>query len=433
MITGNLTKVGAKGLGGEIPGKVNIGIQGPPGKTPELSVGDVETLPPESPATVEISGTKEKPILNFGIPQGRQGEIANLDEKLKGYAKTEDIPKKPEDIGALPSTYIPPKQTAEQVGADPKGTAASAVSQHNTAEDSHNDIRLELKAINERLTAFFDSDNQTLDELSEIVAYITSNKSLIDAITTAKVNIADIINNLATNVPNKPLSAAQGVVLAGLIEQVRGLVPTDEHISSLIDDKLDSGGNVEDGFSPIATVEQTATGAVISITDKTGTTTATITNGKDGKDGADGQPGKDGTDGAKGDKGDKGDTGATGAQGEPGKDGANGKDGTSATHSWNGTVLTITSASGTSSADLKGAKGDQGEKGEKGDNGDKGDTGAQGIQGIQGEPGAKGDKGDTGAAGADGKTPVRGTDYWNASDIAEIKSYVDTAILRGAW
>jgi hypothetical protein len=50
----------------------------------------------------------------------------------------------------------------------------------------------------------------------------------------------------------------------------------------------DSGGNVEngeDGFSPIATVEQTETGAVISITDKDGTTTATITNGKDGAPG----------------------------------------------------------------------------------------------------------------------------------------------------
>lgn len=34
-----------------------------------------------------------------------------------------------------------------------------------------------------------------------------------------------------------------------------------------------------DGFSPTATVEQTPTGAVITITDKTGTTTATITNG----------------------------------------------------------------------------------------------------------------------------------------------------------
>jgi hypothetical protein len=50
----------------------------------------------------------------------------------------------------------------------------------------------------------------------------------------------------------------------------------------------DSGGNAEDGFSPVANVEQTATGAVISITDKSGITTATITNGKDGDDGTDG-------------------------------------------------------------------------------------------------------------------------------------------------
>ena len=35
--------------------------------------------------------------------------------------------------------------------------------------------------------------------------------------------------------------------------------------------------------------------------------------------------------------------------------------------------------------------------------------------------------------GADGKTPVRGTDYWTAADIAQIKGYVDEAILGGAW
>lgn len=29
--------------------------------------------------------------------------------------------------------------------------------------------------------------------------------------------------------------------------------------------------------------------------------------------------------------------------------------------------------------------------------------------------------------------PVRGIDYWTDSDIAEIKSYVDEAILGGAW
>ena len=33
----------------------------------------------------------------------------------------------------------------------------------------------------------------------------------------------------------------------------------------------------------------------------------------------------------------------------------------------------------------------------------------------------------------DGSTPVRGTDYWTAADIAQIKAYVDDAILGGAW
>lgn len=92
--------------------------------------------------------------------------------------------------------------------------------------------------------------------------------------------------------------------------------------------------------------------------------------------------------------------------------GEKGDDGISATHSWSGTTLTVTSASGTSSANLKGEKGE------------KGDTGSQGLQG---ETGPKGD------TGAPGYTPVRGTDYWTDADKAEIKSYVDEAILNGAW
>lgn len=39
-----------------------------------------------------------------------------------------------------------------------------------------------------------------------------------------------------------------------------------------------------EGFSPSATVQQTASGATVSITDKNGTTTANITNGQDGND-----------------------------------------------------------------------------------------------------------------------------------------------------
>lgn len=106
---------------------------------------------------------------------------------------------------------------------------------------------------------------------------------------------------------------------------------------------------------------------------------------------------KNGSKGSQGIQGIQGEKGEQGIQGEKGKDGANGKDGVSATHSWNGTTLTITSASGTSSANLKG---------EKGDKGDKGDTGAPG------------------AAGADGKTPVKGTDYFTAADKTELVNLV---------
>jgi hypothetical protein len=45
----------------------------------------------------------------------------------------------------------------------------------------------------------------------------------------------------------------------------------------------------------------------------------------------------------------------------------------------------------------------------------------------------KGEDGVDGKPGADGYTPVKGTDYWTEADKAEIKSYVDEAILGGAW
>lgn len=60
--------------------------------------------------------------------------------------------------------------------------------------------------------------------MSEIVAYIKSNKTLIEEVTTNKVNVADIIDNLTTNVANKPLSAAQGVALKALIDAIT--IPT---------------------------------------------------------------------------------------------------------------------------------------------------------------------------------------------------------------
>ena len=120
--------------------------------------------------------------------------------------------------------------------------------------------------------------------------------------------------------------------------------------------------------------------------------------GEQGPQGIQGEQGPAGADGAKGDKGDKGDTGERGPQGEIGPQGPKGD---------------------------TGETGPQGPAGEKGDKGDPGDIGPQGPQGETGPAGEK---------GADGYTPVKGTDYFTESDIAQVREglatteYVDTKL-----
>ena len=113
-----------------------------------------------------------------------------------------------------------PSYTPEEVGADPTGTAENKVSAHNTSEESHNDIRLLIKGLATRLNTLANSDDTTLDQMAEVVTYIKSNKSLIDTITTSKVSVTDIIDNLTTSVSDKPLSAKQGAALKLLIDTV---------------------------------------------------------------------------------------------------------------------------------------------------------------------------------------------------------------------
>jgi lysophospholipase L1-like esterase len=201
---------------------------------------------------VDLSGY----ALKSELPS-RVSQLQNDSGYITGYTETDPtVPawakaaSKPtytaSEVGARPSNWMP---TAADVGADSEGTASSVVSAHSTATDAHNDIRLALKDINDRLNAFFDSDDKTLDELSEIVTYITSNKALIDSITTSKVSVADIINNLTTNVTNKPLSAAQGVALKTLIDNLNaadvGALPSTTVIpDALADLKADSNHRV---------------------------------------------------------------------------------------------------------------------------------------------------------------------------------------------
>ena len=163
-------------------------------------------------AGLETEVGKKQPKGNYAL----KSEIPNVPvQSVNGQIGIVSL--NAEDVGARSNTWMP---TADEVGADVRGTADSRVSAHNVASDSHNDIRLLISGLTTRLNALANSTDEDLDQMAEIVEYIKSNKDLIDGITTSKVSVTDIIDNLTTNVSNKPLSAKMGVELKALIDDI---------------------------------------------------------------------------------------------------------------------------------------------------------------------------------------------------------------------
>ena len=223
------------------------------GQVLSVKATDESGKPTEFEATDQGGGVSDEEIANAVEEYMTTHPFTETDPTVPDWAKQ---PEKPtytaSEVGALPDTTKIPSKTsdlqndsgfltehqdlsgyalksevpksASEVGADASGTAIAKVSEHNTASNAHNDIRLLVQGLTERLNALADSDDTTLDQMSEVVAYIKSNKSLIDAITTSKVNVSDIIDNLTTNASNKPLSAAQGVALKTMIDGIT--IPT---------------------------------------------------------------------------------------------------------------------------------------------------------------------------------------------------------------
>ena len=148
----------------------------------------------------------------------------------------------------------------EQVDTLEKNKATKAeLSSHNTSNSAHNDIRLLIQNLTTRLNTLADSDDTTLDQMSEIVAYIETNRDLIESITTSKVSVSDIINNLTTNVSNKPLSAAMGITLKALIDAIP------DNTNTIVDEKIAEHNVDADAHEDIRTdvlnAQSTASGA----------------------------------------------------------------------------------------------------------------------------------------------------------------------------
>ena len=67
-------KDGAQGPKGDTGEQGPQGPKGDTGATPNIQIGAVQTLDPGQQATASMSGTPENPLLNLGIPRGKDGE-----------------------------------------------------------------------------------------------------------------------------------------------------------------------------------------------------------------------------------------------------------------------------------------------------------------------------------------------------------------------
>lgn len=160
--------------------------------------------------------------LNNEIIRAKEAEEANSDsinaEITRATNEENNLDSKKANIESPALTGTPTAPTAS-IGTNTTQISNTAfvqttVSNHNTSTVAHSDIRDLISSLTTRLNALADSDDTSLDQLSEIVAYIKSNRTLIENVTTNKVNVSDIVDSLISTATNKPLSANQGRLLA---------------------------------------------------------------------------------------------------------------------------------------------------------------------------------------------------------------------------
>ncbi len=188
------------------------------GKVDKISGKELSSNDYTDDEKTKLSGIED------GADANVQSDWYQMNPNEDDYIKNKPAALPASDVHDWAKQETKPSYTAGEIGADPFGTAAAAIQGHNASEVAHDDIRQLIADITARLNAFLDSDDQTLDQASEIVAYIKDNRELIDSITTSKVSVSDIINNLTSTATNKPLSANQGNALKNLIDDLTTVV-----------------------------------------------------------------------------------------------------------------------------------------------------------------------------------------------------------------
>lgn len=141
------------------------------------------------------------------------------------------------------------------------GTVDSKISSHNTSSSAHSDIRVLITELTTKVNNFLDVDDTTTDQLSEVLEMIENNKGTLESLTSGKVNVSDIVDNLTTSSTTKVLSANQGVALKALVDALQSELDSHTHaiadvsgLQSALDGKAASSHGTHVSYSTTAPV-----------------------------------------------------------------------------------------------------------------------------------------------------------------------------------
>lgn len=176
-----------------------------------------------------------------------KSDAQNKLETAEGYTDAEInkikngnyIAKKAEqdkDGNAIDTTYVKHSQVVSNLTSDSATDPLSA------------SMGKELKRLIDNINAILQSDETDLDTIQEIVDFIENNKDVIDTISTTKINYTDIVDALNSSATNKVLSAKQGLVLKGLIDDIVNGVTTVGKATESESATFDSSGNKIDEY-----------------------------------------------------------------------------------------------------------------------------------------------------------------------------------------
>lgn len=136
------------------------------------------------------------------------------------------------------------------------------ISTHNTSTSAHNDIRALITDLSTKLNNFLDVDDTTTDQLSEVITLINNNKGTLESLTTSKVNVSDIVDNLTTSNASKVLSAKQGVAIKTLIDDLQAAV--DEKANSTHTHSISNVTNLQSLLDAKVPTTRTINGKALS-------------------------------------------------------------------------------------------------------------------------------------------------------------------------